>query len=463
MRSFTLATVVGLLMAFAGSAQGAPAVDGVFNLPEAPSQNPPALGPDGNVWVTLDSGAPDFARVAPDGTVTPFTSADVDFPKGITAGPDGNMWITLTNHVARFSPADPTTVTKFFTASIGTANHITVGPDGNLWTGSDTNVVKITPSAVPVITPIPTGLGTFVAKGIAGGSDGMIWVADGGDGGLLPVSTAGTVGTRLNLGGKVQQVAAGPGGQVAYTNPVNVPQTVGLVNGGVAAAPTVTDLKDPFGITLGQDGAYWIAQFGSHTIGRYTTAGAYSELSGLPALSGPRMLTRGSGNTLWVTLETSKQIARVSGVEPPNTDITPPTITKLKLTNSKFKVGTKKTALVAKKKKKKTPAGTTLSYTLSEIATTSIAVQKAAAGRRSGTACVKPTSKLKKAKAKKCPRYVVIKTLTRLQLAGANKVSFSGRIGKTKLKVGKYRFLITAQDANGNVSAPTKKSFTIVK
>ncbi|MBI2691618.1 MAG: hypothetical protein HYX29_06730 [Solirubrobacterales bacterium] len=50
-----------------------------------------------------------------------------------------------------------------------------------------------------------------------------------------------------------------------------------------------------------------------------------------------------------------------------------------------------------------------------------------------------------------------------MQLAGANKVAFSGRIDKTKLKVGKYRFLITAQDAKGNVSAPTKKSFMIVK
>jgi hypothetical protein len=184
----------------------------------------------------------------------------------------------------------------------------------------------------------------------------------------------------------------------------------------------------------------------------------------MPENSFPRRIIQGANNTIWVILERPGQdfsrIARISGVE--NPDVLAPAITGLKLTNSKFRVGTKKTALVAKKKKKKAPAGTTLSYALSEIATVSIGIEKATAGRKSGGVCVKPTSKLKKAKAKKCTRYVVINTLTRLQLAGANKVSFSGRIDKTKLKPGKYRFSITGKDAKGNVSAPVKKSFTIV-
>lgn len=459
MRSFILAVVAGLTLVAAGSAQAAPSVDGVFNLPETPSQNPPALGPDGNIWVTLDSAAPDFAKVAPDGTVTPYTSAAVDNPKGIVAGPDGNMWITGLNYVGRFSPADPTTVTATVTPEIGSANHIIVGPDGNLWTGSDTKVIKITPTALPVITPFPTGIGTFVAKGIAASTDGTIWVADGGLGGLLPVSTAGSVGTEINLGGKVQQVAAGVGGQIAYTNPVNAPQTIGLVNGGVAAPPTVTDMKDPFGITLGQDGAYWMAQFGSHTIGRYTAAGVYSELTGLPPLSGPRMITRGNASTLWVTLETSKQIARISGVEPPATDPAP-VFSKVSVTNKTFKIGTKKTALIAKKKKKKTKVGTTLKYTLSEAISVGIDVHKSVPGRKSGGNCVKPTTKLKKAK--KCTRYAVVGTFTRAGTLGANKFAFSGRYGKKKLKPGKYRFLLYGRDAAGNNAAPVDAKFTVV-
>jgi hypothetical protein len=56
-----------------------------------------------------------------------------------------------------------------------------------------------------------------------------------------------------------------------------------------------------------------------------------------------------------------------------------------------------------------------------------------------------------------------VKTLTRLQLAGANSVAFSGRIESKKLKPGKYRFAITAKDAKGNMSPASTKSFTIVK
>ena len=183
----------------------------------------------------------------------------------------------------------------------------------------------------------------------------------------------------------------------------------------------------------------------------------------MPANSFPRRIIQGANNTIWVILERPgelfSRIARISGVETP--DSTAPAFTKLKLTNTTFKVGTKKTALVAKTKKKPAKTGTTLSYTLSENATASIAVQKAVAGRKSGKSCVKPTAKLKKAK--KCTRYATVKTLTRLQLAGANKVAFSGRIGNTKLKPGKYRFSITGTDARGNTSLAVKKSFRIVQ
>lgn len=470
MRSFTLAIVVGLFMALAGSAQAAPVADGVFDLPEQAKRI--AQGPDGNVWVTLASASPNLARVSPDGTVTPFTAPQLGANlSGITAGPDGNMWVTGVNLIGKFSPADPTAGTKTDTAEIGSANGIVVGQDGNLWTGSDGKVIKIPPGNPAGLTPIPSGVTNFSAREIASASDGRLWVAngDGNNPGILPVTLAGAAGTFVpaSTTGAVQGVAAGPNGQIAYSQPNADPQRIGLVNNGILAPPFIFPAPaDPNGVMFGQDGVYWFALSNPSAIGRYTTDGTYTKFVDMPANSFPRRISPGANNTIWVILERPgelfSRVARISGVETPNTDVTPPALTKAKLTNTKFKVGTKKTALVAKKKKK-TPTGTTLSYTLSEIATTSIAVQKAAAGRKSGTACVKPTSKLKKAKAKKCTRYVTVKTLTRLQLAGANKVAFSGRIDKTKLKTGKYRFFITAQDAKGNISTPTKKSFTIVK
>lgn len=470
MRTFTLSIVAGLFMAFAGSAKAAPVADGVFDLPEQAKRI--ALGPDGNVWVTLASASPNLARVSPDGTVTPFTATEFGANlTGITAGPDENMWVTGTNLVGKFSPANPAGGTKTDTAEIGSSNGIVLGQDGNLWTGSDGKVIKIPPGNPAGLTAIPSGVTNFSAREIASASDGRLWVAngDGNNPGVLPVTLAGAVETFVpaSTTGAVQGVAAGPNGQIAYSQPNADPQRIGLVNNGALAQPFIFPAPaDPNGVMFGQDGVYWFALSNPSAIGRYTTDGNYSKFVDMPANSFPRRISPGANNTIWVILERPgelfSRVARISGVEVPNTDTAPPALTNVKLTNTRFRVGTKKTALVAKTRKK-APRGTTLSYTLSEIATASIAVQKATAGRKSGGACVKPTSKLKKAKAKKCTRYVVIKTLTRLQLAGTNKVSFSGRIDKTKLKVGKYRFSITAQDAKGNTSAPVKKSFTIVK
>ena len=70
-------------------------------------------------------------------------------------------------------------------------------------------------------------------------------------------------------------------------------------------------------------------------------------------------------------------------------------------------------------------------------------------------------SKLKKAK--KCTRYSVVGAFTRTGVVGANKFAFTGRYGKTKLKPGKYRFLVYGKDAKGNNAAPRDVKFTIVK
>jgi streptogramin lyase len=460
MRSALLAVIVGLFLIAAASAQAAPAITGTFDLPEKPTQNPPALGPDGNVWVTLQNAGNDYASVTPAGVVTPYDSPDISGASGITVGPDGNMWITGTGYVGRFSTANPTSVTKTDTIVIGSSNHIVVGPDGNLWTGSDGKVVKITPTNTPTITGFPTGVSGFVAKGIAS-AGGKLWVANGDNsatGGIVPISTDGTPGTLIPAGKQVQQIAAGLNGQLAYTSPIG-PETIGLIDNGVARPQTPVENVDPFGIIFGQDEAYWTPQFGGDTLARYTADGAYTVPISFPTGSGPRFATQGAGDTIWVGLETTQKIVRISGIEKPDT--APPVISALKLTNTKFKVGTKKTALVAKAKKMPAKTGTTIKYTLSENATTSIAVLKGAAGRTSGAFCVKPTAKLKKAK--KCTRYVLVKTLTRLQLAGANSVAFSGRIESKKLKPGKYRFAITAKDAKGNMSPASTKSFTIVK
>ena len=48
-------------------------------------------------------------------------------------------------------------------------------------------------------------------------------------------------------------------------------------------------------------------------------------------------------------------------------------------------------------------------------------------------------------------------------VAGENSFPFSGRIGKKKLKPGRYRATLTAKDPAGHVSKPKRLSFRIVE
>ena len=133
-----------------------------------------------------------------------------------------------------------------------------------------------------------------------------------------------------------------------------------------------------------------------------------------------------------------------------------PVLSKVSLSRKRFRAGPKGTPVTVAAKR-----GTTLRFTLSEAATVRIGVQRAGKGRRKGGKCVKPTKALRRAK--RCTRFAAVRTLTRKGAAGANRVAFSGRIGKRKLKRGKYRMALRATDAAGNRSAVRRVGFRIVR
>lgn len=440
-----LAAALAVALTAASAAIAAPAVDGEFGLPHTPNRVAPGL--DGNMWVTLQGANEGVAKVTPDGTVTPYTSADFQSPVGIVAAPDGTMWVTQSNAVVKFSPANPT-ATTLFAVDIVQAQSMTVGPDGNLWTASADKIFKI-PPATGVEQTFP-GI-VQGARGIASGSDGRIWIVDFATQSIFSLTTDGVTATPHPVGsGNPQEVAAGPGGQVAYTSPSN---EIGRLTNGAAGLQTATPGADPFGVTLGIDQAYWTAQFATNNIGRLTTDGQYTTLPGLTAGSGPRHIAAGPNNTIWVTLETTKKIARVSGLEPPDT--TTPVVSGLSLSAKIFRVGRSQTPAIAKR----VPVGTKIRFTLSEAATVTLKIERASAGRRSAGKCVRPRKSLRRKR--KCTRYTTAGTLTRTGPAGANSVSFSGRIGRKALKPGAYRVVVTAVDAAGNTGTPVSRSFRI--
>ncbi|HKG02773.1 MAG TPA: hypothetical protein VKB03_06300 [Conexibacter sp.] len=436
---FTAALTAAVLASATASA--APVVDSVFDLPDRPHQL--ALGPDGNVWITMEGLTDNIARVRPDGTVDRFTSAAIVSPIGIVAGPDGQLWVTESGAVAHFSPSDPTAARRFDIAGLA-PNRIVVGPDGALWTGSADRFVRIATDE-RVVSFASTGL--VSARGIAAGGDGNLYAADFGGRQVVGITTAGTPIGVVPLDENPQEIAAGPANQLAATLPSNLigrftPPSRTVVN-------TNVPLTDPTGIAFAPDGAYWAANFPRDTLTRLTPDGAVTTLAGFPVGSGPRHLTVGSGGTLWVGLETSRQVARVTGVVAPSPppppappagggttrDVTAPTLSNVSLPPT-LRVG----------------RSGTLHLTLSEAATIAVRFERKLPGRRNAKGlCVKPR---RASHGRRCIRFKPIGTQTRAGRAGDNALAIGGKLDRRTLPAGAYRLTIVARDAAGNVSNP---------
>jgi len=411
-------------------------------------------GPDGNVWVVLSGGPPDVAKVSPSGTVTEYDPPDVSGAVGITAGPDGKLWVTQTGGVARFSPADPLgSDEKFAIADIADPRGIVTGPDGNLWAASGDKVIKIPPGNPTGATSTPVaGMG---ARGIARGGDGGIWIADFTGGRLIRVNPANPAQqVPYNLGGGPQEVAAGPGAQMAFANPGSTPQTIGRVSPGGMPAPTSVPMTDPFGIALGADGAWWFAQFAGDTLTRLTPGGAATTLTGFPAASGPRYLAA-NGTALFVSLEGASKIARVTGVEPakPSTggggggsrDRTAPRISALAVVPARLAVGSR----------------ATIRFALSEVASLALRFERPLAGRRRGRSCVRPMRALRRAR--RCTRWAGVAEKRLRGARGTTRMGFTGRIGRRRLAPGRYRIVASARDRAGNRARSRTAYFTLLR
>jgi Tol biopolymer transport system component len=122
-----------------------------------------------------------------------------------------------------------------------------------------------------------------------------------------------------------------------------------------------------------------------------------------------------------------------------SSDMTAPVLSRVSMTNRRFALAAGRTAATAKAKR-----GTTFRFTLSEAAVTKIAI-----ARRQG---------------KRKVRFVPVLALTRTKTAaGRNRVRFTGRVGKRKLRPGRYRATLTATDAAVNTSRPRTISFTMLR
>lgn len=258
----------------------------------------------------------------------------------------------------------------------------------------------------------------------------------------------------------------GPSGDGVVLWRPNDRQTVTAV-GYDHSPPVLRDLTIPSSLTAGSSALFSVQPF--DIWGPVTSSWAFGDGGSADGASvshtfdsaGDRTVsvtaTDGVGNASTASGPVSVSALPVpAGPTPPAPDTTKPAISSFAATPSTFAVGPKSTPLVARVARR-----TTFRFQLSEPGSVTIAIARQLRGKRSGKRCVPPSKKL--AKKKSCKRYKTVGTLKRTGVGGANKVAFTGRLGKKALALGRYRASIVATDPAGNKSVAKTASFKIVK
>jgi uncharacterized delta-60 repeat protein len=145
----------------------------------------------------------------------------------------------------------------------------------------------------------------------------------------------------------------------------------------------------------------------------------------------------------------------------PAPDLVAPTLSGLSLRPARFRVA-KAGAPRSAGRRKRAPRGTRIRFRLSEAAALRLTITRPVPGRRAGGRCRKPTKRDRGRK--RCTRQVSVATLTRSgRPAGAQALSWSGRIGRKALRPRRYGLSVRATDAAGNRSRARTAAFRIVR
>ena len=411
-----LGLVIALVLGVAATATAAPAVNGTFPVPGIETNNKIVAGPDGNMWVTVENGANDVARITPSGEVKEFELENVTGATGITAQ-GNNLWVSFGTGYAEFSPSDPKGTTKKTEPGINGAESLVLGPDGNIWVAANLKVIHFPPSEPNKVTTIEIEKLQPKDIDVAGS---LIVVADKGEISRIVTLTTAGVEKDFPIGGGSQGLAGAPSGQIVFSAPEAKPEAAGLI-----APPNPAQsfelLGDPFGVAYGSDQAFWIVQFAAGQLTRVTSGGQRSTVGGIPKETA-RQIAAGPNNTLWVTmiknegLKVEPSVVRISGLEPPTSGGGAPQTTIAKGPGKVVKT-TRKTAKVSFRFKSSV-AGSAFQCALTKL--------------RKGKQQAKPVFK-----ACKSPKTY-------------------------RLRPGRYRFEVRAVSAAGTDASPATRTFKVL-
>ncbi len=296
-------------------------------------------------------------------SVNEFTtglSASAD-PYSIVAAPDGNLWFTEagTNRIGRITTAG--TITEYWQGIVAgdgpnaQDGAITVGSDNNVWfTGQHGYIGSVTASGA--INEVHVGGNDL--RGIAGGSDGALWVAD--HAGTVYRTTTSDPGgaSPYSTSSHPDAITAGPGGNLWFTSDtvggglwnmttlgvpswlIHYPNAGGAGGAGLVTGPdgnvwvteqqTATDAiarvqpngmaddftlpnasANPTAIAAGSDGALWFTESNANSIGRITISGQITEITLPNASSQPAGIASGPDGNIWFTEEGGNRIGEI--------------------------------------------------------------------------------------------------------------------------------------------------------
>jgi streptogramin lyase len=450
-----------------GLAAGAPTLAGEFDVAGDPKRL--TVGTDGTAWVSVPFGGNDIARVTSAGAVTPFdlpNVANAVGPAGLATASGGRIWGTADGGIVSFDPADPENTATFLPIiSLATPDDLVFGPGGRLYAvgldgGAQARIFIIDTTTAPGVLvnaggTVVTGLQT--PKGIAAGTDGLLYIGDFAGKQVVSFNPADSATVAYPVGDGVQGVGAGPAGQIAYTVPSDA---LGRLTAGGTPQPTTVTGSDSFSIKLGSDGAYWAPGFVNGTAIRFATDGTFTEPITFGGTNpGPRHVAIGPDKSVWFSLEFPDalgqgRVARITGVEPPppppsngggTTPVTPPPTsepTPLIPPPGMTRPNAPRSVRVGR--------AIPVTTTFTQNATLLVRVHRILPGKRAAGRCVAPRPALRKARG--CVRYVLLGSFARPRAAGAVRVAVGPRIGKKRLTVGGYRIGLRARSSAGLVS-----------
>lgn len=446
------------------------------------------LGAEGDLWFVDQGGIGAFGRVTPAGQIT--ESEDRRWPFAIAQGPEGDLWVAgrgigFTGTITRVSAAGESTVFSTGLNKGADPMAIAPGPDGNMWfvdNGPTQAIGRITPAGQ--ITEFSTGLSSKSwMLGIAAGPDGAMWFANAG---------AKTVG-RITMDGEITEyptgsnpdfgpdsVAPGADGNMWFTGESG---GVGPILGkfGTGSPPALA--SDPVLAGSGEVGAEescgdasWSSWAGKQPSSTLLAFDGYRwSLNGSPVANGKTFTPTATDAGQQLACEETVTYPQPFLVTAVATSATitvaspPPPVQAVKLSavresTTRWREGSRLASIShSKKHRHRKPAvGTTFSLSLNERATVRLEFYARVDGRRVRRTC-KPLTRVDRSHAP-CIRSVTAGHLTFTGHAGANNITFQGRISSTRrLTPGRYVAILNATGSDGQISTSPHLRFTIIK